>query len=297
MGRLDAPKNGSELCYSRCALLQLSPRCLPKDATSNTLDSSPWFSGLLYCLPVNEVSDPKSRQTRPRAASDERAKPSRPNTLVLKNIPSEYTRTGLCEELAKHGFGYAIDFLYLPIKASTGQNVGHCFVNLRSKEVTRDFIDTFQNVSTSECLPAFESTKVCQVCIAEVQGREANMKKCSTASNLKKWEKHEDWQPLFLDDYGGRIPMSEWKCTNDQAKPERPASTKNSPALAPKPSPVLRPSSASGMQASAPEFVPQMESLYCVSPSPQMRPDAAEFVPSSVVFEMLPEAAEIHTSV
>jgi hypothetical protein len=278
----DGNQPGKECCYSRCALLQLSPNCGTKEVVSKSLGSSPWFSGSLYCLPVAEVSDDSSQPVRPRAASDERAKPSKPNTLVLKNIPVEYTRTGLCEELAKHGFGYAIDFLYLPIKASTGQNVGHCFVNLRTKEVTRDFIDTFQGVQTSECLPAFPTTKVCQVCIAEVQGREANMKKCATASNLKKWEKHEDWQPLFLDDYGARIPMSDWKCTNEQGRPERPASTKNSPALAPSQTPEMRPSS--GMQASAPEFVPQMDSCYSVSPLLQMRPDAEEFVPSSVVF-------------
>jgi len=90
--------------------------------------------------------------------------------------------------------------------------------------------------------------------------------------------------------------MLEWKCTSDQVKLDRPTSAKNSPALAPKPTPVLRPSSVSGMQASAPEFVPQMEALYTMSPhmspSPQMRPDAEEFVPA-VVFDMLPEAADV----
>jgi hypothetical protein len=294
MGRVDTKRlnkvddPSDETCYSRVALLQMSAHCSPKLAFSKEV--SPWFApeSALYCLPLAEVS---AKKPRPRAASEERVKTSKPNTVVLKNIPIEYTRTGLCEELARHGFGYAIDFLYLPIKASTGHNVGHAFINIRTKDACRVFVEAFQGSRAEDMFPAYPSAKGCQVSFAEVQGRDENMKKCSTVSNIKKWEAHEEWQPLFLDDYGRRIPMSEWQCTN--GKEPRCTSTKNTPVLAPKPSPVLKPKD-SGMQASAPEFVPQMElPLY----SPPMRAEAKEFVPfcaPGLEGEMLPENAMLN---
>lgn len=306
MGRVDTnagewvtkvAESAPEICISRYALLQLSPNCgtsFNKEAITS-LESSPWKSGSLYCMPVDQISEVKAQPARPRAASADRAKPSKPNTLQLKNIPFEYTRTGLCEELAAHGFGYAIDFLYLPINAS-GKNVGHAFVNLRTKDTAREFIETLQGVPARDCLPAFSSGKVCQVCLAEVQGRDANMYKLATAPNIARWLKHEDWQPLFLDDYGARIPISEWTNNDGSGMQRRCTSAKNTPLLAPQRSPVLKPRSDWGLQASAPEFVPQFETvLNFLASSPELNPDAKEFVPfsfSAMEMEMLPDAAD-----
>jgi len=296
MGRLSDSKRPSwvakaggpagDVCYDRYILLQLGLG-VGKSSSSETPDSSPWSGpwsgGSLHCVPVDEISDGKTKPARQRAASEQIAMPSKPNTLVLKNFPLAYSRTALCEELARHGFGYAIDFLYLPIDASTGRNLGHVFVNVRTKDTSRSFIDIFQGIPASDCLPAFASSKVCQVSNAEVQGREANMKQLATTSNLAKWTNHEDWQPLFLDDYGERVPMSQWGDSDKQQEVHQRqcASAKNTPVLAPQPSPVLKPRSGSDLQATAPEFVPQMEVLCrTVAMSPNLRPEANEFVPT-----------------
>jgi len=263
------------ICYSRCQLLQCKPT-----------DGAPSDSGSLHCIAREQLEDVRAEHVRPRAASADPARRSKPKTVILKNIPTEYTRMRLCEKLAEHGFGYAIDFLYLPIDSSSGHNLGQAFVNVRTKEMFHDFIRVFQDIPASTCLPDFPSTDVCQVSVAEVQGREANMQSLFTSSNLRKWAKHEDWQPLFLDDYGMKIPFSEWQCSDDNGKMQpwqRCASAKSSPVLAPHQSPVLKPMFVtSQMKAETPEFVPQCERVLRLLGSPSLNPEAAEFVPSVI---------------
>lgn len=305
-------------CYSRCLLLQLHPNCGGAPAKPRS-GESPWLpsSGALYCATREELSEAGVRLVaavgddqvdhevqdvadsgRPRAASAHPVVKSRPTTVMLKNVPAGYSRTGLCEQLAEHGFGYAIDFLYLPIDAVTGRNEGVAFINLRTKESSRDFFKTFQGVATSACLPRFPASSVgttCSVVRHEVQGREANMQKLCTTSNLRKWAIHEDWQPLFLDDYGIRMPLparplDEVKdgreVDNFSGRPrlQKSSSARNSPHLAPQAAPmdvIKLPVGESKMKASSPEFVPGSSAAAYALPQPsaQLRADAEEFVP------------------
>mmetsp|Transcript_123523 Transcript_123523/g.349191 ORF Transcript_123523/g.349191 Transcript_123523/m.349191 type:complete len:307 (-) Transcript_123523:105-1025(-) len=274
-------ESSAEFRYGRCELLQLKPN-------DSTFSPSPWASGSLYCASRQQLASVMAEPARLRAASADPIARNKPTTVMLSNIPVEYTRTRFCEKLAEHGFGYAVDFLYLPIDSSTGRNVGHAFINLRTKDAFHHFLQTFQHVPARTCLPDFPSATTCHVKTADVQGREANMRNLLTASNLSKWANHEDWQPLFLDDYGTKIPFSQWQCSDGQGKQRRCASAKNSPILAPQQSPVLKPQpNNSQMKASSPEFVPQkyMPNKFA---SPTMRAEAKEFVPSMTV--MLPEA-------
>merc|ERR1719199_1230300 len=171
-----------EPSYARDTLLQMNPRFR---ATSMKERGPAWTSGSLHCRPREELGE-IMEPARPRAASDSAhpAVRNKPTTVMLKNIPFKYSRTGLCEELAAAGFGYCVDFLYMPMDSSTGQNLGHAFVNVRTKDALRDFTEAFDGVAAKSCLPRFASTKVCAVVIAEVQGRDANMKKLCTASNM-----------------------------------------------------------------------------------------------------------------
>lgn len=305
----------SDVSYSRCALLQSNPHFAASNGSK--APKEPPSPGSLHCMAVDKLGE--FTPARPRAASDSAGPAVRhkATTVILKNVPAEYSRTALCEEVATLGFGYAIDFLYLPIDSATGHNMGHAFINVRSKDAFRDFKRAFDGVPAELCLPGFESDKTCEICLAEVQGRDANMLKLVTPANLKKWKSNDDWQPLFLDDYGIKMPLEKWQATNGATnghdKPRQRANSeltsaefkhKASPVLKSQKSPQTKASPS--MRAEAKEFSPSAFSLDEAEPtvlafslraeaaafSPPMRAEANEFVPTSM---MLPEPAFVES--
>lgn len=281
--KAEAEENAPAICYSRCALLQ------QKDKITENEDS-PWFSpGHLRCEERAVVATyaKEDSNTRPRAASDLPVR-SKPTTIKLSGVPVDYNRTGFCEKLAEHGFGYAIDFLYLPLassesSAALGRNAGHAFVNLRTKDAYRDFMATFNGVPASTCLHGIGSSdKPCMVSLSDVQGREANLRQLCTPSNLKKWAKYEGNAPLFLDDYGQRMALE---------APRHAGGYNNGDSQhAPAPRARAVSDSCQSMKADSPAFIPQASSPAFVSQvtdastmaSPSMgTAESPEFVPKS----------------
>jgi len=191
-----------------------------------------------------------------------------PVTVVLWNIPVEYDRTSLCECLEEHDFGYAIDFLYLPIDAQADRNLGCATINLRTQASYKEFFEVFHGVPASSCLAAFPSTATCEVSLAEVQGREANMQMLCTTANMKLWVNHDPWQPLFLADDGTRLvfPSPPSRKRSDSEVSDTKDSEK-----------------CTQMKATSNEFVPNQLNLLlsALVTSPSLRADAPEFVPSS----------------
>ena len=93
-------------------------------------------------------------------------------TVMLRNIPNKYTAIQLMEEFERFGFVRGeIDFFYLPIDFRNVCNVGFAFVNFRLHERAEQFMQVFDNYR----LPATNSSKICAVCWARVQGRESNI--------------------------------------------------------------------------------------------------------------------------
>lgn len=200
-----------------------------------------------------------------------------PSTVVLWNIPHEYTRTNLCERLAYYDFGYAIDFLYLPIDSKTEQNMGTATINLRTQAVYNEFFKVFHGVPAKDCLPNFPSTNVCEVSFAEVQGLEANIEKLCTPDNMKHWANRDSRQPLFLQDDGTRISLT-------SARKRSGSSNYGSGTEEPE-----KPVKSTQLKATSTEFVPNQLNLLlsALVPSPVLRAEAPEFVPSNF---SLPEA-------
>ncbi|MED6114187.1 hypothetical protein PIB30_077835 [Stylosanthes scabra] len=105
-------------------------------------------------------------------------------TVMIKNIPSRYTRDDLVAFLDNHCMVenskddegvektsddvLAFDFVYLPIDFKKGFNKGYAFVNFTSPKATWKFHITASNKKWE----LYQSQKVRQVVAARIQGRE-----------------------------------------------------------------------------------------------------------------------------
>ena len=90
-------------------------------------------------------------------------------TVMLRNIPNKYTRSGLLSALVERGFdpaGGDCNNLYLPMDAGSGCNLGYAFLNFTTHDRALAFMQQFDGVR----LPSAGSRKVCSVVWANKQG-------------------------------------------------------------------------------------------------------------------------------
>merc|ERR1740122_466438 len=80
-------------------------------------------------------------------------------TVMLRNLPNNYTRAMLTEMLETEGFGDAYDFLYLPIDFRTQAALGYAFVNLLDSDTVQRFWSYFDGF-TNWALPSKKSSFV-----------------------------------------------------------------------------------------------------------------------------------------
>eukprot|EP00928_Gymnodinium_smaydae_P026878 TRINITY_DN20967_c0_g2_i1.p1 TRINITY_DN20967_c0_g2~~TRINITY_DN20967_c0_g2_i1.p1 ORF type:complete len:548 (+),score=162.89 TRINITY_DN20967_c0_g2_i1:95-1738(+) len=138
-------------------------------------------------------------------------------TVMLRNIPNQYTRDRLRSRFKEVGFDDKYDFVYLPGDRTSDRNMGYAFVNLRTPEDCVAFTKAFNEIDVSEILPGFNSTKVCKVSPAGVQGWQANYEKWCTAVASASPPFRQQWLPLFLDEKGEEVALA------DKGKREKPA--------------------------------------------------------------------------
>jgi len=129
-------------------------------------------------------------------------------TIMLRNIPNKYSRQMLIDQLHNMGFTGQIDYLYLPIDFANRCNVGYCFINFRTPQQRAKFNSMFDNVPAQQCLPGFNSYKVCQVTKAKWQGRDENVRRIRSGPELmQQLAGHPDWLPVLLDEQGNQEPF------------------------------------------------------------------------------------------
>ncbi|XP_024015015.1 protein terminal ear1 [Eutrema salsugineum] len=101
-------------------------------------------------------------------------------TVMLRNIPNEYTREMMidfmdmhCEEANKNENNEesppisAYDFFYLPIDFKSGLNRGYAFVNFINKEAVLKFKAAYNHKAWSHCY----SRKLLEIVSAKIQGK------------------------------------------------------------------------------------------------------------------------------
>jgi RNA recognition motif-containing protein len=80
-------------------------------------------------------------------------------TVMLKNIPNDYTQEMLLKLLDEEGFSCKYDFVYLPMDFRSGSAFGYAFINLVTPADTKVFESHFHGF----CRWAFPSRKVAEV--------------------------------------------------------------------------------------------------------------------------------------
>mmetsp|Transcript_50754 Transcript_50754/g.91128 ORF Transcript_50754/g.91128 Transcript_50754/m.91128 type:complete len:233 (-) Transcript_50754:185-883(-) len=116
--------------------------------------------------PSIEASTPDKTDEQARVSSTEQettgGDPGPANgrtTVMLRNVPSTYTRAMLMNLLDTEGFAGTYDFLYLPIHFSSNSGFGYAFINFVNTEVTVQFWAHFDNFTRW----GIESDKVAEV--------------------------------------------------------------------------------------------------------------------------------------
>lgn len=95
------------------------------------------------------------------------AKDDSRTTLMLKNLPSCFTRDSLIATLESKCLAGHYDFLYLPIDFLSGAALGYAFVNFNSNESARLAVDALGGFAAWKELLGSASTKVLEVVWSE----------------------------------------------------------------------------------------------------------------------------------
>jgi len=100
-------------------------------------------------------------------------------TIMLRNLPNDYTREMLRELLDSEGFTDRYDFIYLPVDFRRLTGLGYAFVNLVSRECAENAMERFQGFKKWKGW----SMKVCDVSWScPLQGLAANIERYRNSS-------------------------------------------------------------------------------------------------------------------
>jgi hypothetical protein len=123
-------------------------------------------------------------------------------TLMLRNIPNDYTRELFLDLLDSNGLAGTYNFVYLPIDFKRMSSLGYGFVNFVSHaeaEFARVRLEGFNDWSVP-------SQKVCKVCWGEpLQGLEAHIERYRSSPVMHR-EVPDECRPIVLQN-GVRVPF------------------------------------------------------------------------------------------
>eukprot|EP00930_Biecheleria_cincta_P015990 TRINITY_DN13147_c0_g2_i1.p1 TRINITY_DN13147_c0_g2~~TRINITY_DN13147_c0_g2_i1.p1 ORF type:complete len:272 (+),score=41.46 TRINITY_DN13147_c0_g2_i1:580-1395(+) len=143
------------------------------------------------------VKDPLSVLAEPQHATrDDRT------TVMLKNIPNNYTRSMFLDMLDEHGFVGLYDFVYLPCDFHRDANLGYAFVNVVDNGTVKALWKTFDGFSGW----ALPTAKVCQVSWSGPhQGLKAHVERYRNSPVMHKSVRDEYKPIIFVQ--GARQPF------------------------------------------------------------------------------------------
>lgn len=154
----DYPK-GVDFCGSECSTIADTEdsSLMLSDSYPEQVDSSHTIKLSLS----NRLSNPISEKSENWSwtSSNDTSKEDKRTTVMMRNIPNNYTRSMLLETIKDAGFEGYYDFIYLPVDFSRGANLGYAFVNMIDAKATTAFWKAFNGFSRW----ALPTAKVCDV--------------------------------------------------------------------------------------------------------------------------------------
>jgi hypothetical protein len=123
-------------------------------------------------------------------------------TMMMRNIPNNYTREMLLNLLSKHGFSKSCDLVYLPIDFQTEVGLGYAFINMVSVEEVEKFRRRFHGFSDW----GIASQKVCEVTWSNpLQGLQPHIDRYRNSPVMHETVP-DSYRPVLFKD-GKRIPF------------------------------------------------------------------------------------------
>mmetsp|Transcript_29695 Transcript_29695/g.84989 ORF Transcript_29695/g.84989 Transcript_29695/m.84989 type:complete len:384 (+) Transcript_29695:53-1204(+) len=123
-------------------------------------------------------------------------------TVMMRNIPNDYTREMLLKLLDKEGFLGSYDLVYLPIDYHSKVGFGYAFINLVTTAEAERFRAHFTDFAKWDVV----SQKVCEVCWSSVlQGVQAHVDRYRNSPVMHEAVRDE-FKPVLFEN-GKRIPF------------------------------------------------------------------------------------------
>lgn len=171
--------------------------CRLRKASADSLESQSTDSGDQRSN-ANQSSSPDSGLFEEAATIDTRT------TLMMRNVPNDYSRAMLLDLLNKQGFATSYDFIYLPIDFRTEAGLGYAFINLSSPGEAERFRQIFHGFSDWDVI----TQKVCEVSWSDaLQGLQCHIDRYKNSPVM-----HESVPDVFkpaLYEQGKRMPFPE----------------------------------------------------------------------------------------
>jgi len=153
--------------------------------------------GLEQMPQTTEVSQHKPKtmsKAQAKAAGVQHVVPE--TTVLLRNIPKQFSRVEVVEFLNQHGFSSKFDFVYVPFDFKFERSVGFAFVNLISHEIALEVFDALSGFAWETTKPG----KECKVNWASPhQGLEAHIQHFRN-SPVMHGDVHEEYKPALFKD-------------------------------------------------------------------------------------------------
>jgi len=123
-------------------------------------------------------------------------------TVMLRNLPNNYSRTMLLKLIDAEGFGGQYDLVYLPMDFKSHASLGYAFVNLATSDQAQRFFETFEGFHRW----VVPSQKVCSVNWSHpYQGLDAHIERYRNSPVMHE-DVPDDYKPMVFRD-GKRIPF------------------------------------------------------------------------------------------
>jgi hypothetical protein len=159
-----------------------------------------------YTFPVCVNSHSQIRQEAPilpKPVQEQKVKKGEVRTTVMiRNMPNNYTRKMLLELLDLNGFAASYDFVYLPIDFETKACLGYAFINMATPVAANQFWKIFNGFSNW----SIPSRNVAGVSWSGPhQGLQAHIERYSNSSIMCDGTP-DDYKPIILSN-GVRVPF------------------------------------------------------------------------------------------